>query len=116
VDHANFLLFGLKAGGLLWLLTGAVVFLPLFAELALPLWGQPGRLGAFTFRSLLALVCACMPGGSLLAAWVVLRNHGAQLLAPVAAPVPEPAPCALVIPAGATLAEGCRFGPAVPRS
>lgn len=66
---------GLGAGGLFWLVTGMAVFLPLWFDLAYPLWGQPGRLRAFTVRSLLVLAAATLPGGTLLAAALLLREH-----------------------------------------
>lgn len=104
MDGSNFLVFGLKAGGLLWCLTGLAVFLPLFAEFALPLWGRPGKLHGFAARSLLALLCATLPGGSLLAAAAILKTRGDEFLAPAA--LAEP--CPVVVPSGATLPEGCR--------
>lgn len=66
---------GLGAGGLFWLATGMAVFLPLWFDLAYPLWGQPGKLRAFTIRSLLVLAASTLPGGTVLGAALLFREH-----------------------------------------
>lgn len=66
---------GLRAGGLYWVLSGLGVFLPVWLELAFPLWGQPNRLSEFALRTLFAAACALLPGGSALAAAAILKGR-----------------------------------------
>jgi hypothetical protein len=66
---------GLGAGGLFWLASGMAVFLPLWFDLAYPYWGQPGQLRAFTVRSILVLAASTLPGGMVLAAALLYREH-----------------------------------------
>lgn len=66
---------GMRAGGLYWLLSGLFVFLPVWLELALPLWGDPDRFSEFILRSLFAAACGLLPGGTALATAAVLRGR-----------------------------------------
>ena len=106
MDPLALLQLGLGAGGLFWLVTGLAVFLPLWFDLAYPLWGQPGKLRAFTLRSILVLAAATLPGGTLLGAALLLREHAGGGLdlddPPPESSVPE------VVP------DGCPSRPAAP--
>jgi hypothetical protein len=71
----NLLTLGLHAGGLYWVCSGVVVFLPVWVELAQPLWGEPGRLSEFALRTLFAAACAVLPGGSALGAAAIIKGR-----------------------------------------
>lgn len=99
MDPTDLLHLSLGAGGLFWLASGLAVFLPLWFDLAYPYWGRPGKLRAFTIRSILVLAAATLPGGTVLGAALLIREHAGGGLDPEGAPT-TPAGSPEVVPDG----------------
>ncbi len=65
---------GLKAGGALWLLSGASLFIPLWLRIAYPYWGKKNGLKEFTVRSILVLMAATLPGGTIIGGALLIQS------------------------------------------